>query len=282
VNHRVLILSTSAGSGHKAAAAALEKVFQRSPQVEELVNLDALERTNELYRAFYSDLYLRLVQERPQLVGWWYQASDEPWKTDTFRLLFDRINADPLTRFIREFRPTITVCTHFMPAGIVAQLLAEDAIDTRLAIVTTDYDFHSMWLSPRFNRYFVALEETKVHLMALGLPEDRITVSGIPVDPAFEAPINRDDVLAHYHLQPDLPVILVSAGAAGIGPARDVVQQIMTMKTPSQVIVVCGRNEELRKELIELTEPQAKRFRVLGFTDDMPSLMKIGSGRAQQ
>jgi processive 1,2-diacylglycerol beta-glucosyltransferase len=39
VKHRVLILSTSAGSGHKAAAAALEKVFQRSPQVEELVNL---------------------------------------------------------------------------------------------------------------------------------------------------------------------------------------------------------------------------------------------------
>jgi processive 1,2-diacylglycerol beta-glucosyltransferase len=277
VKHRVLILSTSAGSGHKSAAAALEKVFQRSPQVEELVNLDALERTNELYRAFYSDLYLRLVQERPQLVGWWYQASDEPWKTDTFRLLFDRINADPLTRFIREFRPTITVCTHFMPAGIVAQLLAEGAIDTRLAIVTTDYDFHSMWLSPRFNRYFVALEETKVHLMALGLPEDRITISGIPVDPAFEAPINRDEVLAHYHLRPDLPMILVSAGAAGIGPARDVVQQIMTMKTPSQVIVVCGRNEELRKELIELTEPQAKRFRLLGFTDDMPSLMKIAT-----
>jgi len=28
---------------------------------------------------------------------------------------------------------------------------------------------------------------------------------------------------------------------------------------------------------IELTEPQAKRFRLLGFTDDMPSLMKIAT-----
>lgn len=277
MNHRILILSTSAGSGHKAAAAALEKVFQRSPQVTELVNLDALERTNELYRAFYSDLYLRLVQERPQLVGWWYQASDEPWKTDAFRLLFDRINADPLTRFIREFKPTITVCTHFMPAGVVAQLLAEEAIETRLAIVTTDYDFHSMWLSPRFNRYFVALEETKVHLMALGLPEDCITVSGIPVDPAFEETIDRDEALERYHLSPDLPILLLSAGAAGIGPAREAVQQIMSMNTPSQVIVVCGRNEELRAELVELVAPQAKRFRVLGFTDEMPVLMKIAT-----
>lgn len=277
MNHRILILSTSAGSGHKAAAAALEKVFRRSPQVAELVNLDALERTNELYRAFYSDLYLRLVQERPQLLGWWYQASDEPWKTDTFRLLFDRINADPLTRFIREFKPTITVCTHFMPAGIVAQLLAEEAIETRLAIVTTDYDFHSMWLSPRFNRYFVALEETKVHLKALGLPEDRITISGIPVDPSFEETIDRDEALARYHLRPDLPILLLSAGAAGIGPAREAVQQIMGMNTPSQVIVVCGRNEELRSELVELVAPQAKRFRMLGFTDEMPALMKIAT-----
>jgi|OM-RGC.v1.001824065 processive 1,2-diacylglycerol beta-glucosyltransferase len=277
VNHRILILSTSAGSGHKAAAAALEKVFRQSPQVAELVNLDALERTNELYRAFYSDLYLRLVQERPQLVGWWYQASDEPWKTDAFRLLFDRINADPLTRFIREFKPTITVCTHFMPAGIVAQLLAEETLDTRLAIVTTDYDFHSMWLSPRFNRYFVALEETKVHLMALGLPEDRITISGIPVDPAFEEPVDRDAALARYHLRSDLPTLLLSAGAAGIGPAREAVQQILQMSTPSQVIVVCGRNEELRAELVELVEPQAKRFRVLGFTDDMHVLMRIAT-----
>ena len=63
MKHRVLILSTSAGSGHKSAAAALEKVFQRSPQVEELVNLDALERTNELYRAFYSDLYYSVKRD---------------------------------------------------------------------------------------------------------------------------------------------------------------------------------------------------------------------------
>ncbi|MFQ3683584.1 MGDG synthase family glycosyltransferase [Roseiflexus sp.] len=277
MKHRVLILSTSAGSGHKSAAAALEKVFARSPQVDELLNIDALERTNELYRAFYSDLYLHLVQERPYLLGWWYQASDEPWKTDAFRLLLDRINADPLSRLIREFAPTITVCTHFMPAGIVAQLLADGAINTHLAIVTTDYDFHSMWLSPRFNRYFVALEETKVHLMALGLPEERITVSGIPVDPVFEEPIDRDEVLARYHLDPDLPILLLSAGAAGVGPAREAVQQILQMRTPSQVIIVCGRNEELRNELVDLVAPQAKRFRVLGFTSEMPALMKIST-----
>lgn len=277
MTQRVLILSTSAGSGHKSAAAALEKVFRQSPHVGEVANLDALEHTNELYRTFYSDLYLRLVKESPQLVGWWYEASDAPWKTDAFRLLLDRINADPLSRFIHEFQPDIAVCTHFMPAGIIAQLLAEQSIATRLAIVTTDYDFHSMWLSPRFNRYFVALEETRVHLRALGLPGDRVTVSGIPVNPVFEQPVDRAEVLARYKLRPDLPILLASAGAVGGGPARDVIKQLLQLQTPVQVVAICGHNEELRADLIELVAAQIDRFRILGFSDDMPALMKIAA-----
>jgi len=277
MTQRVLILSTSAGSGHKSAAAALEKAFRQSSQVGEVTNIDALEHTNELYRSFYSDLYLRLVKESPQIVGWWYNASDAPWKTDAFRLLLDRINADPLARYIREFRPQIAVCTHFMPAGIIAQLLGEGVIDTRLAIVTTDYDFHSMWLSPRFNRYFVALEETRVHLTALGLPPDRITVSGIPVDPIFEESIDPNAVLARYKLRPDLPVLLASAGAVGGGPARDVIEQLLQLQTPVQVVTICGHNEKLRADLIELVAPHIDRFRILGFSDDMPALMKIAT-----
>ena len=52
-------------------------------------------------------------------------------------------------------------------------------------IVVTDLDCHAMWLTRVFHRYFVAIDETKAHLEALGLPAERITVSGIPIDPIF-------------------------------------------------------------------------------------------------
>lgn len=64
---RVLILSTSAGSGHKAAANALEKVFCRYAEVEQVVNKDALELTNEAHRSLYSKVFLELVQKVPAL-----------------------------------------------------------------------------------------------------------------------------------------------------------------------------------------------------------------------
>lgn len=277
MNMRVLILSASVGAGHVAAARALEEVFRRVPYVE-VVNQDALELTNDTYRAISADAYFRLVKAQPHLIGWWYDVNDEPFKNeDTFRKTFDLLNAQPLVAFIKDFDPHIAVCTHFMPAGIIAQLMAQQTINTSLAIVTTDYDFQGMWLSTTFNHYFVALDETKAHLLALGLAEDRVTVAGIPVNPVFEQAVDRDAVLARYDLRPGVPLLLVSAGAIGGGPAREIVAQLMQLPQALQAVVVCGKNADLRREVETLVFPQAERFRVLGYTQDLPNLMRVAA-----
>ena len=90
---------------------------------------------------------MRMVRSAPDVLGWLYKASDEPWKTDTVRLRMDRLNTQPLVRFIRKFDPHITVCTHFMPAGIISHLLEKRRLRTHHSIVVTDFDCHAMWLS---------------------------------------------------------------------------------------------------------------------------------------
>ena len=47
-------------------------------------------------------------------------------------------------------------------------------------MVVTDFDVHAMWLCRHVEQYFVALEETKIHLKAMGVPDSLVTVSGIP------------------------------------------------------------------------------------------------------
>jgi processive 1,2-diacylglycerol beta-glucosyltransferase len=49
---RVLIISTSAGTGHVAAGNALEKAFASDQRVAEVVHRDALHFTNKLFRDF--------------------------------------------------------------------------------------------------------------------------------------------------------------------------------------------------------------------------------------
>lgn len=274
---RVLILSASVGSGHKVAAAAIAEALAAYPDVE-VRNEDALRLTTRIYQITASDAYFALVRESPWYVGWLYDYNDEPFRNERGMLrLWNMLNGQPLAALIEEYNPDIIVSTHFMPAGVAAQLLIEERIQSRLAIVTTDYDFQGMWLSRSFNRYFVALDEGAAFLAALGVEPARITVSGIPVTSALSAPFDEEAVRVRYSLDPALPTLLVSAGALGGGPAVEIVDQIMAMTSPAQVVVVCGRSRSLRQEVTARTASQAERFRVLGFTREMPDLMRVAT-----
>lgn len=272
---RVLIVSTSAGTGHVRAADALEKEFARDGRVARVIHADALDFTNKLFRDFYSTLYSRLVRSAPEVLGWVYRASDEPWKGETVRTQLDRLNTHKLVKFIRDFDPHITVCTHFMPAGIISHLMEKGELETHLSIVVTDMDCHAMWLSRRFHRYFVAIDETKAHLEALGLPAERITVSGIPIDPVFALPIDRPAMRSRYQLAPDRTTLLLSAGALGLGPTELIVERLKQLRNPVQAIVICGRSEELKARVEAATASVRDRFHVLGYTDRMHELMRI-------
>jgi processive 1,2-diacylglycerol beta-glucosyltransferase len=76
-------------------------------------------------------------------------------------------------------------------------------------------------------------------------------------------------------------VLLISAGAAGGEYALDVVAQVLQVRQPCQAVIVCGRNEELRKEVAALVHaapaPRRDHFHVLGYTDDMAALMQAAN-----
>lgn len=274
---RVLIMSAGAGTGHIRAAGALEKTFGADERVGEVINNDALQYTNKLFRDFYSKLYISLARSAPNFLGWWYKTSDEPWRTDAMRHMIDRLNTKPLVKFIRSFNPHITVCTHFMPAGIISHLIATKQLQAHLSIVVTDFDFHAMWLSRAFHRYFVAIDETKAHLQMLGLPAERITVSGIPIDPIFREDIDRGGELRRFGFDPEKPVLLLSAGAFGIGPTEFMVERMIHLKHDVQTIVVCGRDPELKQRVDRIVGEKTRRFRVIGYSDEMHKLMRMAN-----
>jgi processive 1,2-diacylglycerol beta-glucosyltransferase len=74
-----------------------------------------------------------------------------------------------------------------------------------------------LWLCHHYEKYFVALEETRVHLEKLGIPADKITVSGIPIDPIFAETKDKIEMREKYGLEKDKITILVSAGGFGVG-----------------------------------------------------------------
>ena len=273
---RVLVLSASAGAGHLRAAEAIEKAICLQGLASEVEHVDVLKYTNQVFRHLYSKAYIDLVNKAPEVLGWLYDYLDEPGKNDPIRLAFDRLNANPFIRYLRRYQPDLTICTHFLPAEIISSLKAERKVDVLNAVVVTDYDVHAMWLCRHVEQYFVALEETKVHLKALGVPEALITISGIPIDPVF-AKSKDKRAMRRKHGFDDRFTILVSAGGFGVGPVGHLVQALARLSHPAQVVVVCGRNEALRAELFEKVKKLGKHsrgsFTLLGFTAEMDEIM---------
>ncbi|MEO6115333.1 MAG: polysaccharide biosynthesis protein, partial [Pseudolysinimonas sp.] len=138
---RVLILSAGVGSGHNTAAAALKQACFARDDIEEVLVVDVLEQSSILYRDLLGKGYFALVDSVPWLVDWGYDVSDLPFKRRGPIDPWTRANSMPAVSEIKRFKPTAIVCTHFLPAQLVASLVLRGVTDARTAIVTTDYDF---------------------------------------------------------------------------------------------------------------------------------------------
>jgi processive 1,2-diacylglycerol beta-glucosyltransferase len=274
---KVLILSASAGAGHVRAGQAIERALLETGAAKEVRHVDMLQYTNPLFRNLYSKTYIEMVNRMPELLGWLYDQLDKPWKMERRKLAFDKLNAGPFVKFLKEYQPQITVCTHFLPAEIISWLKAKKQFAARQAIVVTDFDLHAMWLCRHFEQYFVPLEETRVHTEKLGIPRDRIAVTGIPIDPVFAQPKVKLEMRKKYGLQPDLTTILVSAGGFGVGPVENLMTSLRELRHPAQVVAICGRNAELKAKLEALWLARSGSSQVnihpIGYTDQMDEYM---------
>jgi processive 1,2-diacylglycerol beta-glucosyltransferase len=275
--NKVLILSASAGAGHLRAADALEKAFVATEAVGEVRNVDVLQYTNKVFRNLYSKAYLEMVDKMPDVLGWLYDRLDKPWQNERRRLALDKLNTRPFVEMLTEYQPDLVVCTHFLPAEIISWLTAKERVTFPQAIVVTDFDIHAMWLCRHYARYFVALDETRVHMAKLGIPEEKITVTGIPIDPVFAQTKSKREMRFKYDLEPDTTTILVSAGGFGVGPVEHLIGALSEMERPAQVLALCGRNEELKERVTKLAAEKAATSRVkikpIGYTTDMDELM---------
>lgn len=271
--NKVLILSASVGNGHTRAAQSLEKAFQIKEIAREVRHEDILDFTNPLFRRLYSNAYIDFVNNAPEILGWMYDQLDEPWKNEKRRLFFDKLNTQPFIKMVRSYQPDWIVCTHFLPSEIVSDLKSKGKLECPQAIVVTDFDLHALWLCRNYEHYFVALNETKVYLETLNFPPEKITVSGIPIDPVFALSKSKQVMREKFGLQTNTPTIILSAGGFGVGRIEILLKSLQTINQPVQILAMCGRNEELKNKLDKISTNKNCRIVPVGYTSEMDEYM---------
>jgi processive 1,2-diacylglycerol beta-glucosyltransferase len=275
---RVLLLSATSGAGHVRAAQALEKAF--SARGDCLVeHIDALQYVSKLFQRIYDKAYISMVRRAPELMGVLYDRTDQPWHHPRRRLALDRLNTGPMIRLLKRIQPDLCVATHFLPAEIIAWLIAKGKLRARNAIVVTDYDVHAMWLCRTVDRYYLALDEAKEYLARIGVSREKLLVTGIPIDPLFATPFSRSDARKQLGLDATTSMILISAGGYGIGPLEQLVKDLLALERPWQIVAIAGKSEKTRKRLEEIAREAGKlqsgspRLCAVGFTTEMDKYM---------
>ena len=266
----VFVLSAAAGAGHVRSAEALVAAFAAKGIA--VKHVEVLKYSSYFFKKVFSDLYFELVNRQPAILGLVYDAMDHPWMYRKRRLALDLLNTRPLANLLKEERPRLAVCTHFLPAEILLHLRRKKILDIPVGVVITDFDLHAMWLYRGVDWYFVACEETKVHMAALGVPPETIHVTGIPIDPAFSAAREKAETRRALGLEQDLTTVLVSAGGFGMGPVESLANALQEVRHPIQVAVVCGKNPDLKRRLEDLPAPNHP-VKIVGFTPEMERWM---------
>ena len=275
---RVLLLSASSGAGHVRAAEALEKAFQARGDCT-VEHIDTIKYVSKLFQRIYEKSYISMVRRAPEMMGLLYDRTDQPWKHLRRRMAMDRLNTQPMIRMLKKAQPDLCVATHFLPGEILAWLIARKKLRARNAIVVTDYDVHAMWLCQTVDKYFVAMEESAEYLARIGVPREKLKVTGIPIDPLFAVPLEREAARQHLGLAAKVPIVLIAAGGYGIGPVEQLVQELLDQQKPWQIVAIAGKAEKTQRRLEEISHKAGRltdgpaRLHAVGFTKEMDKFM---------
>ncbi|MBF0387027.1 MAG: hypothetical protein HQL20_04140 [Candidatus Omnitrophica bacterium] len=269
--NKILILHANAGAGHRKAAEAVFNGLKARGFANAAI-ADALEHTNPFFKKAYPAGYEFMVGKLPKLWATFFELTDQVWFQPVFqgvRRVYNGLNSFPLVKMVKEGGYDTIVTAHFLSTEVVGELRATGQLpNTRLVTIVTDYDVHKIWFSRGVDLYLVAGEYTKSRLAALGVPEDRIAVTGIPLDEKFTVTRDRAAVAAKLGLQADTFTVLLSTSSFGFGP----IEELADLLKDQQLIIITGNNKALFARLKAKVNPLHK---VYGFVDNMEELMAV-------
>lgn len=274
---RILLLSLRAGAGHIRAADAVGQALIEENAETDIRHIEVLEHTTTVFRRGFNSLYGSLINRFPSLWRILYENTEQQQdntRLKRFSAFVNRLNSKSLQREVTLFDPDAIICTHFVPAQIMAAKRRKGTLRAKLYVVMTDYDVHTMWLHPGVDHYFCATDEMAYALEGLGIPREKISVSGIPVFRQFDGETaRREDMRLKLGLHPLRPTVLVSGGGCGLGELEHVVENLAMHHPQAQFLAIAGNNARLRGQLEALRERFPNSVQAFGYVQNMHELM---------
>ena len=272
---RILILVSDTGGGHRAAARALTDALKLLDPTCIITVADPLIGQGPAVVRRLASLYSPMIRRSRAAWGAVYHTSNTRPAFAAIRAVFGGGVRKSVLELLQKHDPDVVLSVHPLLNHISHQAIRKSGRPRALMTVITDLvDFHRGWTFSQADLVIAPTELARKVALRRRVPADRIKLLGLPVDLRFRppAPGEKQALRRRFGLDERRFTVLVMGGAAGVGHLTQQVRVLAWEPYQWQLVVVCGRNEKLKRRMSELRF--ATPTLVLGFVDYMPELMR--------
>ena len=271
---KILVLTLSFGSGHVRAAQAVADELSRQVPASKVLVVDALEECRWLFRAGYEWPYWLMLRYAPGLWDRFSTARVNQKHEGTAPAWAFRMGCPKVFSTIRSFNPDLIVAAEVAACEMAAIARRQGLTQAPILSVITDYESEPIWVQPEVDGFTVADEFVRAEMISWGAPADRISICGIPLDPAFDVLHNPKVTRLRQGISDNAPMVLLMGG--GMGPTRmdQVVERLGESNEPMHIVAVAGKDKHALRRLERLQVNAPVSLRVVGWTDEVAALMQ--------
>ncbi|MCX7796585.1 MAG: glycosyltransferase [bacterium] len=273
----ILFLVASYGTGHIKVALALQSaILSLNPNISTKI-VDFIDLVDPYLNEISQWIFMMILKYYPSLWGRFFKRT-ENISLDSFRHNFlNIIGSEKLIDLLKKEKPRVIVCTYPIQVGVLSRLKRLGIIDIPVVSVVTDIAVHSFWLHPYVDLYIVANRMAKEILISKGVPAYKVKDTGIPIEPKFAEPVDIDRAFNILELKRDIPVVSAMMGGYGLeSKLIEVTDVLLKLDLPFQGVIVTGRNEKLRKSLLEKVKGR-NHIRVFGYIEYNKELLAVSN-----
>ncbi|MBE3554252.1 MAG: UDP-N-acetylglucosamine 2-epimerase [Thermicanus sp.] len=269
----ILLLYSNYGDGHKHAAEAIREAFSLQYPEVEVILIDFVKYTHPLLHPISRRIFLQALKKFPFLYRYAYQKTRFSTSSNLLRF-FTLLGFRRMLKLLKTTNPSAVVSTHPFAAAGMSRLKRYRFTQVPTVTVITDHTNHSYWIHPLTDAYLVGSSFAKKNLLEVGVKEEIITVTGIPIQPRFSNSYNPAEIRKKYGLSPDLPTILIMGGGWGlIDKGEEVLRMLDRFPRPLQIIFVCGHNRKLWRQLSRKSGRYRQWVMITEYIDYVDQLM---------
>lgn len=265
---KILVIHATAGAGHKKAAEAIHHGLTAAAGHDARL-VDALDYTNPFFKLTYPNTYSLMVTKAPWAWQFFFWVLGIRWLQPAVRIvrrIYNGLNAGKLQKYLIDEQFDCVITTQFLSAEVSAYLKRGGKIKSKVMCVVTDFDVHPIWVNEGIDLYTVASPFTKERIVDLGVPSDKVFVTGIPTDSKFAQHFDRAALNQKFGLKEKGLKILIATGSFGMGP----IEELAELLKEHQLLIVCGHNKDLHQRLKAKANADTHVF---GLVDNMHELM---------